>query len=107
MLAAPIAGSGRRSTNHDFERHHPTHCRTKPCDYGVVRVPNEQALRAIADCLCTINSAAEECFIAHDGDKYELGTSSQMNEADSEEEEEVPYFEWENGKSDGDDSDIE
>lgn len=69
---------------------------------------NEQALRAIADCLCTINSAAEDCFIAHDGDKYELGTSSQMNEADSEEEEdEVPYFEWENGKSDGDDSDID
>ena len=29
-----------------------------------------------------------------------------MNEADSEEEEEVPYFDWEDGKSDGDDSDI-
>jgi len=49
---------------------------------------NEQALRATGDCLMAINTAAEECFIAHDGDKYELGTSSHANEPVSEEEEE-------------------
>jgi hypothetical protein len=55
-----------------------------------------------------INTAAEECFIAHDGDKYELGTSSQINEAESEDEDEdLCYLEMGDGKSDADDSDIE
>lgn len=68
----------------------------------------EEALRSIGDCLCAINAAAEECFIAHDGDKYELGASSQMNEAESEDEDEgVLYNVWPGGKSDADDSDIE
>jgi len=68
----------------------------------------EEALRSIGDCLCSINAAAEECFIAHDGDKYELGTSSQMNEAESEDEDEdLGYLEMGDGKSDADDSDIE
>ena len=67
---------------------------------------NEQGLRAVGDCLMAINSAAEECFIAHDGDKYELGASSHANEAEAESEEEEEdenvYVYTSDGKSEPD-----